>query len=287
MKKASFIIALAMCCGLANAQEVTKPVVNVEAFTYNSDFSSAEANIVRNNVVNSLQGTKRVIVVDLQQQNLVNSEAERRKQEAAIGDSHEVADITQLNANFILRGALNTVTTTSQNYTTKDGKSYTSWSTSINYTIQLINPATGATENTYTYDCSGSSRDGSSASRDAAFKSTSVNMSKFVEEAFPVRGTILQAAEADAKKAKTVYINLGSDNGIQKGQKFIVYAVVDIAGERSEKEIGTLTAQEVMSATRTVCKVNDGGPEILQNLSSKSEMTIKSRAKKGFFADVF
>ena len=59
-----------------------------------------------------------------------------------------------------------------------------------------------------------------------------------------------------------------------------------MAGEISEKEIGTLTAVEVMSATRTLCKVNNGGDVIANNLASNVEMTIKSRAKKGLFGDL-
>lgn len=44
-----------------------------------------------------------------------------------------------------------------------------------------------------------------------------------------------------------------------------------------------------MSATRSLCKVNDGGDVIVEKLASNEEMTIKSRAKKGlgaFFGDL-
>lgn len=286
MKRFSLLAALAMAFAVAGAQDVTKPVVNVEGFNYASEFSQAEAVIVRNNVISSLQGTKRIIVVDMEQQSSVKSEAERRKQAAAMNDGHKVADITQLNANFILKGTLNNINTTQSTGKSLDGKTYTTWRTTLNYSIQLVDPSTGATVSTFSYEASGSSNDGAGSSRDAAINGSAANMSKFIEDAFPVRGTILQVADGDDKKAKTVYINLGTDSGVQKGQKFIVYAVVDIAGEKSEKEIGTLTAQEVMSATRSLCKVNNGGEEILQNLTSKSPMTIKTRAKKGFFSDL-
>ena len=287
MKKNLLFLVFALCASVASsAQGVTKQVVNVEGFSYSNDFSQAEAAIVRNNVIQSLQSTKRIIVVDLAQQQSIQSEAERRKSEAAMNDEHEVADITQLNANYILKGMLNSVNT--EHKSGKNiigGGTYSYYETTLNYTIQLIDPATGATMSSYSYTASGRDDNSQQASRSAAVNGSSANMKKFIEEAFPVKGTIVQVAEGDSKKAKTVYINLGNDQGIQKGQKFVVYVVIDIAGEKSEKEIGTLTAVEVMSASRTLCKVNDGGDVIATNLASNVEMTIKSRAKKGLFGD--
>ena len=72
-----------------------------------------------------------------------------------------------------------------------------------------------------------------------------------------------------------------------KGQKLAVYQVIDIAGEKSEKEIGTLTVQESMSATRSLCKVDKGGDIIVKAMATNAELTIKTRAKRGFLADVF
>ena len=286
MKKLISFASLILGVSIASFAQVTKQVVNVEKFGYSNSFSESEANIVRNNVIQSLQATKRIIVVDLAQQGVVQTEAERRKSEAAMNDEHEVADITQLNANYILKGMLNSVNTehkTGKNLFTGDPYSY--YETALNYTIQLIDPATGATNSSYSYTATGKDDNSQQASRSAAITGSSTNMKKFIEEAFPVKGTIVQVADGDSKKAKTVYINLGNDQGIQKGQKFVVYAVIDIAGEKSEKEIGTLTAVEVMSATRTMCKVNNGGDVIAMNLASNTEMTIKTRAKKGLFGD--
>ncbi len=282
----NIIIAAAMAmlsCSVSYAQDVTKQVVNVGNFSYASDFRADEAGIIRNNVIQSLQATKRVIVVDLNQQDAIKQEAERRKSEAAMGDNRDIEDITQLNADFILTGVLKSITETQGQQKSWDGKTYTAWKANIEFTINLIDPATGATTNSYSYTSSASSTSNSEEARTNAINSCSGNLKRFIEEAFPVRGKILQMAEGDNKKAKTVYINLGNDQGIQKGQKFIVYEVVDIAGEKSEKEIGTLTVNEVMSATRSLCKVNDGGQEISANLSAGKEMTLKSRATKTLF----
>lgn len=286
MKKLFLCVSLIFGISVVGFAQVTKQVVNVEGFNYSNSFSEAEAYIVRNNVIQSLQATKRIIVVDLLQQAAVKSEAERRKAEEAMNDDHAVEDITQLNANYIIQGTLNSIGI--EHKTGKNvigGGNYSYYEASLNYTIQLINPATGATESSYTYVASGRDDNSKDGARKAAIVGSATNMKKFIEEAFPVKGTIVQVADGDSKKAKSVYINLGNDQGIQKGQKFVVYAIVDIAGEKSEKEIGTLTAVEVMSASRTQCKVNDGGDVIAKNMASNVEMTIKSRAKKGLFGD--
>ena len=185
----------------------------------------------------------------------------------------------------MIKGTLNSIDTKSEQRKSYDGNMYTQWSSSLSYNVQLIDPSTGATIGSYNYTSTGSSTDGAEAARTGAVNGSSANMKKFIEEACPVKGTIVQIADGDAKKAKKVYINLGTDNGIEEGQKFVIYAVVDIAGEKSEKEIGTLTAVEVMGATRTLCKVNEGGDAIVKNMASNVEMTIKTRAKKGLFGD--
>ena len=288
MKKVILSAFVAMFCATGFAQDVTKEVVNVEGFTYNNDFTASEVATVRRNVVSSLQNTKRIIVVDLTQQASVANEAKKRQNATRMNDNHEVKDIVELNANFILKGALNSINTVSK--TGKDlisGNSYTYWESKLSYTIVLIDPATGATASTNTYTSTATSRDGSQAARNSAIEGSASNMKKFIEDCFPVKGTIVAIADGDSKKAKTVYINLGNDAGMTKGQKLAVYQVIDIAGEKSEKEIGTLTVQESMSATRSLCKVDKGGDIIVKAMATNAELTIKTRAKRGFLSDVF
>ncbi len=288
MKKVILSAFVTMFCATGFAQDVTKEVVNVEGFTYNNDFTASEVATVRRNVVSSLQNTKRIIVVDLTQQASVANEAKQRQKATRMNDNHEVKDIVELNANFILKGALNSINTVSK--TGKDlisGNSYTYWESKLSYTIVLIDPATGATASTNTYTSTATSRDGSQAARNSAIEGSASNMKKFIEDCFPVKGTIVAIADGDSKKAKTVYINLGNDAGMTKGQKLAVYQVIDIAGEKSEKEIGTLTVQESMSATRSLCKVDKGGDIIVKAMATNAELTIKTRAKRGFLADVF
>ena len=288
MKKIFLSAFMALLCSTGFAQDVTKQVVNVEGFTYDNEFTASEVATVRRNVVNSLQNTKRIIVVDLTQQKSVENEKLNRQKATRMNDNHEVKDMVELNANFILKGALNSINTVSK--TGKDvvsGVSYTYWESKLSYSITLIDPATGATASAKNYTSTATSRDGANASRNAAIEGSSNNMKKFIEECFPVKGTIVAIADGDSKKAKSVYINLGNDAGMTKGQKLAVYQVIDIAGEKSEKEIGTLTVKESMSATRSLCTVDKGGDIIVKAMATNAEITIKTRAKRGFLSDVF
>lgn len=284
MKKCFLMTALTFNAVVLCAQDVVKPVLNVEGFKYTSQFSEAEAFLVRKNVINSIQATDRVLVVDLMNQNALNYESERRKSEAAMNDNRDMADMAQLNANYILTGSLNTIQTTSEVLTDAvTNKQYTLWRTVFRYTLSLINPVTGATEKSYDYTSKESSREGAKQSREAAIHGSLGNMSSFVEDAFAARGKILQVASGDDNKAKTVYINLGSSHGIKKGQKFLIYAVIDVAGAKSEKEIGDLTAHEVLGENRTLCKVSSGASDVAKYMKENVELVIKSREKKGLF----
>ena len=80
-------------------------------------------------------------------------------------------------------------------------------------------------------------------------------MDDFVDEYFKMKGTIVQIESTKKDKAQTVYIDLGTKRGVQKGQKFIVYIEMDIAGELSLKEVGRLNVKEVLSGTRSLCTV--------------------------------
>ena len=92
---------------------------------------------------------------------------------------------------------------------------------------------------------------------------------------------VIIAGKAD-DKAETVYIDLGSSRGIAKKQKFTVYLEVDIAGELSRKEIGSLSAQEVLSAKRTLCKVTKGGDKVLEAVKEGQKLVVVSRKERTF-----
>lgn len=270
----------------AQQQVVTKPVVNVEGWSNSSELTSKECYVIRQNLISSLQSTKRVIVVDLSNEDFVDDEAERRKSASAVGDTRQVDNVTTLQANYILTGNIKSVSTEKKEYDVKDYKTGAThkeikYTTVITFAITLIDPATGATVGTHNYSPSSTDKD-KTESRKNAVSNSSASMRWFIEECFPVKGEIVGIAATNKKgtKAESVYINAGTDDGIGVGQRVGVYVEIDIAGELSEKEVGGITVTEVLGKNRAQCKVNYGEEAILNATSQNKKLTFKTRATK-------
>ena len=50
----------------------------------------------------------------------------------------------------------------------------------------------------------------------------------------------------------------------------------------SRKEIGSLSAQEVLSAKRTLCKVTKGGDKVLEAVKEGQKLVVVSRKERTF-----
>ena len=104
---------------------------------------------------------------------------------------------------------------------------------------------------------------------------------------FKPEGKILQINEGTPKKAKTVYVSLGSDDGIEIKQILEVYKEIDIAGEISKRLIGEAEIIEIMGPSRCLIKIKNGGEEVQQVLSSGGVLTVQTRdVKMKFFGGV-
>lgn len=304
--KLSKLIVLAFATMIAlsaNAQELKKKVLGVEGFSYSSSFSAADVEMVRNQIINSIQSLGRVIVVDRKAAANLKSEAENRKQESAM-DANSVADMKTLNANSILTANLdqlaisNEVYEETESYKGSDGKYHTRvlgrypyLKATISYTVKITDCETGtvqAQENfAYSsggYDKSNHKADYTNAQEahdgmlrrcvsDDAFKMLILNT-------FRAQGKILQVDEGDAKKAKKVFISLGSEDGIVKKQYLEVFKELDIAGELSRKMIGEVEVEEVLSGSRCLAKVKKGGEDIMQVLNAGGNLPVQTREVK-------
>lgn len=302
------ILAIAtMSVSVTNAQELKKKVLGIEKFTYSSSFSQADVEMIRNQIVNAIQKTGRVIVADHNNSisQALNAESERRKQESAM-DANTVADMTSLNANSILTVHLDQLAVSREIYedaeyqkvgdkTKKVVKGrYPYYKASITYTVKITDCQNGAVQGQETYSISDGSF--STYSGQAEYNSADearqgvmthcVNQDAFtilILNTFKAQGKILQIDEGDAKKAKTVYVSLGSDDGVEKKQVLEVYKEIDIAGEISKKLIGEVEVLEVLSASRCLAKVKKGGDVIQQIMSAGGNLPVQSRNVKAKF----
>lgn len=264
-----------------SAQNGGKPVVYIDFFSRPSGVSEVHAAAIRNKVIEGLQESDRIKLIDVASMEQLNSEEQRRKSESAMADvAGRASQMQTLGADYIILGNITSVEVTKST----DSKGNASYKGSIHWDVKVVDTATGTVKYSNSYTHSGGGLLGGGASTaDKAFADTAdsakFSMDTLVNEVFPIEGLILKIESLSKKKdkAQTVIIDLGTALGVTKGQRFIVYMETDIAGEIARKEIGTLNAQEILSAGRTICKVSKGGDKILDASNKDQKLIVVSR----------
>ena len=256
MKK--FLLAgLFVSVSLLGWAQSNKPIVGVENFSGNA----TEASLVslRNNLMTTATNTNRVHVVDLNDHN------------------------DGMSYHAFLRGQINDVKQEPCEIITLDGKKHRGVKADITMTLTLVDAGDGTTISQLTIGSTGRGHTFDEALMDAVKVSGSSRLNNFIINAFPVGGSIVALGDADSKKAKTVYVDLGSNDGISTGQKLEVYALVDIAGQQSRKLLGELKIEEVMGGNRSLCKVTKNGEQILQEINNGGALPVESKEQKTNF----
>ena len=287
MKLRTLMLTLSWLLGFFTmyGQVKEKPVVFVDYFDAPSNANKALIETLRGKVIEGIQETQRLQVIDVASHAELKDEAERRKSESAMGDiTARTSEMRTLGADYIITGTIATMTATEQR--DSDNKLY--YKGSIHWTIKVIDAATGTLKTTQTFDHSGFTGSRGDTRDEAIAKTCDYaknSMDNFVNETFPIEGLILKVETVKKDKAQTVYIDLGNAQGVTDGQRFNVFLETDIAGEIGRTEIGALSAKEVVSAQRTLCKVTKGGKEIQEAFQKGQILFVISR--KGTVIDSF
>ncbi len=287
MKLKTLMLTLSWLLGFFTmyGQIKEKPVVFVDYFDAPSNANKALIETLRGKVIEGIQETQRLQVIDVASHAELKDEAERRKSESAMGDiTARTSEMRTLGADYIITGTIATMTATEQR--DSDNKLY--YKGSIHWTIKVIDAATGTLKTTQTFDHSGFTGSRGDTRDEAIAKTCDYaknSMDNFVNETFPIEGLILKVETVKKDKAQTVYIDLGNAQGVTDGQRFNVFLETDIAGEIGRTEIGALSAKEVVSAQRTLCKVTKGGKEIQEAFQKGQKLIVISR--KGTVIDSF
>lgn len=257
-----------------------KPTVFIDYFKRGGDAHFAWVEGLRNTVIEGIQKMERVILIDVDAQDALRIESQRRSSaNISSGDDNEMERLSvmeQLGAQFIITGQVSSMTAAYKKGS--DGKGY--YDGSVAYSLKVINPKNGTLIGTKTFQHSGLTG-ATGASKEEAItntiKSAVYSMRDFVDEYFKMEGTILEVNSEKKGKAEEVYINLGSMNGVKDAQKFTVYVVREIAGREAKKEIGRLTVKAVEGDDISLCKVQKGGEEILKAIRNEQPIKIISR----------
>lgn len=284
MKLKRFFVGLCAVafCVAAQAQDVTKPVLTVEEFSGNA--SKEALNALRNGVIAGVQHSGRVEVIDIHNEAALKAEQSRREREEAMGDAGRVEEMGSLMSNAILRGTLDKLVVTRSERTDSDGKRRISYTANIAYTLAIINAKNGTLAASKVFEQTGYG-DTEQEAFSSVLTPAEKPLTRFINNAYKAEGKILAIAEDDGKKAKAVYINLGSNDGVKKGQKVEIFKEINIDGEISKKLIGEAKIEEVMSAKRTLCKVNKGGDVVLREFGNGTKMPVKTKEEKAGFFD--
>lgn len=120
----------------------------------------------------------------------------------------------------------------------------------------------------------------------AAIDNISTQLKNFVDEVFKLKGSIVEISEVKKDEAKTLYISIGSDNGILKGQKLDVFVEKEVAGRTVSKLIGEVKVEAVEAGDLSLCKVTKGGKEINAAVNEGRNTSVVSKVNNNIFNKV-
>ena len=284
MRRLLTILTLTLCfAGIATAQDEPKGKLNVfiDYFSRTQSTPFIWAETVRSAVIEGISKTNRVNLIDVDANGALAIEKERREDGSTVAgeDINRMKVMTQEGANLLIQGIVNDVSI-KESILSSGSKCYKS---SISVTLKVIDPANGITTFTQTFKVPNMGEELillCSDTDDQAVQQTAGllvgRMKKFVEDAFPTEGKVLELDEVNGNKVKTLYVNLGKANGVAKGAKFEVRIKRTIGGKISLKEIGKIEIQDVENDDLSLCKVKDGAQEIYDAFKSGQELIIRS-----------
>ena len=109
-----------------------------------------------------------------------------------------------------------------------------------------------------------------------ALKSITRSIKVKLNEIFPTYGNVTQIGEIKKNKAESLFIDLGTDDGIESGNHFEVKKLTITNGKVVYKKVGKIKVTDDQGATASKCKVVSGGSKILTAIEEKCPLVIES-----------
>lgn len=290
MNKIYTIIA-AVFIGITSAfaqEPACKMNVFIDYFDRSTSTPFLWTEFLRNNVMEGIQRTNRVNLIDVDSKKSLSIEKSRREQDNASAgeDMDRLKVMTEEGANLLVKGIVTDIST--RELRDSKGK-LTGYESTIAFTLKVIDPSNGMTVVTKNYtlpknafadlanfNTSGSTEDEAVQNR---AKTAAGEMKKFVEEAFPTEGKIIELDEVKGDAAKSAYINLGEANGMAKGAKFEIRVKRMIGGKVSQKLIGLAEVVDVEGDDLSKVNIKKGGKEVCEAYKAGQELVVKSSSK--------
>lgn len=271
---------------LSNAQEEErkgKPNVFIDYFSRPAEVPFSIVEQLRGCVMEGIMSSNRVELIDVDSNELLRIEQERREAGVFAGDDMDrIKVMSQEGANFLVSGRVASVSISDTK--TDDGKVY--YGASISCALKVVNPNDGKTVLTksYTLGCNGIVPIRTSSTEEEAVTKACNDVKKhivaFIQEAFPLFGRFLEVNQVKGDKVESFYMDLGELNGIAKKDCFEVCIVREVAKRKSVKVIGECEVEAVEGDDISLCKVKKGHKELKAALDGGQEIVLKSKPKK-------
>ena len=266
MVRKSFIVALmAMVALIANAQ---KPVMYAGSFTYADNIPVSSVMEVRTAIVSGIIDTNRFDLIDADSEDQLNTEADRRASEDAMADkAARMGAMQDKAAQYLLYGYI--AQCEGMPSDTEGGFKFNG---EVKFTVKVVQASDKKLVASKDFNLSGLKSGGGDTPEAAiadALRHVKNDMKNFVDENFKLKAVVIGEGYETKKNKEmtTCLITLGSDHGVEKGQRLDVSVINIIAGRETNKVIGQLTIQEVLAGDLSQCKVTKGGEAILNAMN--------------------
>ena len=107
-----------------------------------------------------------------------------------------------------------------------------------------------------------------------AIEYITADVARFLNNTFPVSGSIIEPGGVKKDKQKEVYIDIAKNWGIPKGETMAVYSVKTIAGRDARTKISAIKVEEVMGDDVARCKVTKGGDKLKAALDNGEKVVV-------------
>lgn len=266
-----------------------KPTLYINEFENSAKTKDAWVGVVRGAILEGINNTKRTTIVDAKTESTRFEEELRRLQDNISTENglDATQELQTRGAHAIISGD---VTSLSTNGTKLDSGTM-SYDASITVSLSVVNALDGAVLATKSFTFTNEMIGGiggllknSGKNEDEAVQNTKKNivkaMKNFVDEAFPIVGTVESVETVKkGKEVETFYVGIGSEDGVVKGNKLDIKIEQQIGKRKALKTIGECEVIEVAGDDISLCKVKKGGEEMKKAIDGDQTVVVTTKSK--------
>lgn len=270
-----------------------RPTVYLNKFENSGNVKPAWAETVRGAVIEGIYDTNLVHIIDAVTEVSRYEEELRRLKENLVTDDLEATEALQTRgANVLISGDITAFPVVKGRYyrTRKDSVGEVRYKASVTFILRMVNAVDGTMVKTRTFNITSAVggdgfRNLDSKSEASALQSVKSGITRamkdFIIASFPKVTMVEGVGEVSKnnKKVKTLYIGLGSDDGIKKGYRYNVCVQRQVGSKVVTDVIGKVEVTAVSGRDISLCKVKKGDSEIKRALDLNQPLIVVTTLK--------